>query len=179
MNSVGPFTDQSFQDLQSGSNRAWAQFYDLLAPELRAYIVRLGAKDPDDILGETFAHAYRDIPKFLGKPDELRPWIFRIAHNRVIDAARRRKSRPTEVYLDPETDFVGSLSVGSDEVDLGRLSELLEQLTEDQREAVWLRYVAGFSLSETATILDKSQDATAAITFRAMTALRKYLSTPS
>jgi DNA-directed RNA polymerase specialized sigma24 family protein len=61
MNSVGPFTDQSFQDLQSGSNRAWAQFYDLLAPELRAYIVRLGAKDPDDILGETFAHAYREL----------------------------------------------------------------------------------------------------------------------
>jgi len=179
MNSVGPFTDQSFQDLQSGSNRAWAQFYDLLAPELRAYIVRLGAKDPDDILGETFAHAYRDIPKFLGKPNELRPWIFRIAHNRVIDAARRRKSRPTEVYLEPETDFVGSLSVGSDEVDLGRLSELLEQLTADQREAVWLRYVVGFSLPEAATILDKSQDAVAAMTFRALTALRKYLSPPS
>lgn len=97
----------------------------------------------------------------------------------MIDAARRRKSRPTEVYLEPETDFVGSLSVGSDEVDLGRLSELLEQLTADQREAVWLRYVVGFSLPEAATILDKSQDAVAAMTFRALTALRKYLSPPS
>ena len=179
MSSDGPITDQSLRDLQSGSDRAWAQFYDLLAPELRAYIVRLGAKDPDDILGETMAHVFRDISKFLGKPAELRPWTFRIAHNRVIDAARRRKSRPSEVYLDPEIEVSASLSVGPNEVDLGRLSELLEQLTEDQREAVWLRYVAGFSLSETATILDKSQDATAAITFRAMTALRKYLSTPS
>jgi len=179
MNMVEPIDEQLLPKLRLGDNQAWTLLYDSIAAELRAYIRRLGAKDPDNVLGETLAQMFRDISKFSGAAQELRPWSFRIAHNRVVDASRRQKSRPLETPLEPESISNITHPAQPDEIDLDRLSELLGQLTLEQREVVWLRHVAGFSLNETAEIVAKTPEATAAVTFRAMTALRKFLSAPS
>lgn len=165
--------------LRSGDNSAWEIFYDLLAPELRAYIARLGARDPDDVLGETMAQIVRDINKFSGAATEIRAWSFRIAHNRVIDASRRRKSRPSEVAIDDSLDSVPSQTPLADLPDTESVSRLLHGLTADQRSVVWLRYVADLSLEETAEVVGKAPEAVAALTYRALTSLRRSLGEPS
>lgn len=166
---VDPFVAR----LRNGDDTAWESFYDSIAGDLRGYLVRLGARDPDDLLGETMVQVVRDVAAFSGTGDQLRPWAFRIARNRMIDATRRRQRRPVETTLD--SDEVLSQTPDPDTVseDLG---VLLASLTPDQREAVWLRYVVDLPVSEVASIMGKAPDAVAALTHRAMTRLRKSLS---
>ena len=77
--------------LRARDQAAWADFYDRHAADVRAYIRRMGGREPDDLLGETMVQVVRDIARFTGEPSELRAWLFGIARNRVIDDARRRR----------------------------------------------------------------------------------------
>ena len=161
--------------LRSGDDRAWEELYDALAPDLRGYISRLGARDPDDVLGETMVNIVRDIQRFQGSEAELRPWAFRIAHNRVVDGARRKRSRPVEVASDTNHDsarFAGPLV---ETPDTAEISRLLDLLTDDQKTVVWLRFVADFSLADTATITSRSTEAVSALTLRGLRTLRQHL----
>lgn len=142
---------------------------------MRAYIARIGGRDPDDILGETMVQLVRDVKRFSGTYDELRPWAFRIARNRVIDSARRRARRPEDA-ADLDDDTLADPGPLADTPDLDRVSELLDGLTDDQRDALWLRYVADLPLAEVAQIMERDSAAVAALTHRAMRQLRKRLS---
>ena len=163
--------------LRSGDERAWEELYDSLAAALRGYISRLGAKDPDDILGDVMVSIVRDIHRFQGNDAELRPWAFRIAHNRVIDATRRQRSRPVEVTGDREFDQTSTVIPLAEVPDLNEVSRLLSLLTEDQRAVIWLRFVADFSLAEAADITSRTTEAVAALTHRGLRTLRQHLDT--
>ena len=158
--------------LRRNDRAAWEAFYDSLAGELRGYVRRIGARDPDDVLGEVMVQVVRDLPRFTGTSGELRPWVFRIARNRVIDSARRRSRRVEEVPLDDGNES-GSSDIGF--VDSGDLSGVLDLLTDDQREAVWLRFGLDMSLSEASAVMEREPAAVAALTMRAMNRLRRLL----
>ena len=179
MTAAHSMTAELLRQLRSGDNAAWESFYDQLAPELRAYIVRLGARDPDDVLGETMMQIVRDINKFSGAAAEIRAWSFRIAHNRGIDASRRRKARPVEVPIDDSLASVPSQTPLADLPDTESVSSLLQGLTSEQRSVVWLRYVADLTLEETAEVVGKTPEAVAALTYRALGSLRRSLGEPS
>ena len=93
---AGVFSDDLLAGLRAGDDAAWSHFYDAIAGDIRAYVARLGTTSPDDVLGETMVQVVRSISSFRGAAGELRPWTFRIARNRVIDAGRRRDRRPRE-----------------------------------------------------------------------------------
>lgn len=155
---------------------AWEEFYDSIASDLRSYIARIGGKNPDDLLGETMLHIVRDLPTFHGTSEHLRPWAFKIAHHRVIDASRRRKSRPDEVPSDV-TEMDTPYAPLSAPLELGEITEALKALTPDQRSVIWLRYVSDMSLEDVAVVLEKTPEAVAALTHRAIRQLRKAIST--
>ena len=166
-------TDEDLVSLLRRNERgAWEGFYDSLAGELRGYVRRIGARDPDDVLGEVMVQVVRDLPRFTGTAAELRPWVFRIARNRVIDSARRRSRRVEEVPLDDEARPDVS---GPGFVEPGDLAAVLDLLTDDQREAVWLRFGLDMSLSEAAAVMDREPAAVAALTMRALNRLRRLL----
>lgn len=159
--------------LQGNNPAAWEEFYDTVAGDLRGFVARMGSRSPDDTLGEVMVQMVRDIGRFRGDDSELRPWVFGIARNRVIDEGRRRSRRPQEVQSDPDEELAGP----SDSVpDQGEVSELLDMLTPDQREVVWLRHGVGFSLGETAEIVGKDPEAVAALDYRGLRRLRRRLS---
>ena len=162
--------------LRANDQAAWADFYDAVAPDVRAFIRRIGGRDPDDLLGETMVQVVRDISRFKGEASELRAWVFGIARNRVIDDARRRRVRPVEV--DPGDSEPEDTSAPFEMPDLQGLSDLLDGLTADQREVLWLRFGADMSVDDTAKIVGKSPDAVAALTLRALRRVRNLASRP-
>ena len=166
-------TDDSRTDLlarlRRGDESAWSALYDSLAGDIRAYVARIGAASPDDVLGETMVQVVRSLSSFDGTTAELRPWVFRIARNRVIDAGRRQSRRPRETPLSDED---ASSVEGPEEQLTGDLSEMLAGLTPDQRDAVWLRHVVGLSTDDTAAVMGKAPEAVAALTHRALRRLR-------
>jgi RNA polymerase sigma-70 factor (ECF subfamily) len=165
------------EDLLAGLRRndraAWADFYDSLAGEIRGYVSHIGASSPDDVLGEVMVQVVRDLPRFTGTAAELRPWVFRIARNRVIDSGRQRSRRPEEVSLDEHAEYMPHQV--DREPDPDELSGLLEGLTDDQREVLWLRHGLDLSVADTARIMDREPAAVAALTMRAMNRLRRLL----
>lgn len=157
--------------LRDNDDTAWADLYDSLAGDLRAYVARLGSRNPDDTLGEVMVQLVRSIRSFAGSDEELRPWMFGIARHRVLDESRRRSRRPVESPL-PDDDPVAPLSSEPDPADL---AGYLDLLTEDQREVVWLRYGLDFSLEEAAAIMGRDPQAVAALSYRALQRLRRLL----
>lgn len=170
-------SDEILLRLRRGDDVAWSEFYDAIAGDIRAYVARIGATSPDDVLGETMVQIVRSLHQFRGSAAELRPWAFRIARNRVIDAGRRRSRRVTEIELTRiESSVAGEPAVdGSDDVSVGDFADMLAGLTTDQRDAVWLRHVVGLSVEETARVMDRAPEAVSALTHRALRRLRRGL----
>ena len=113
----------------------------------------------DDIFQETFIKAvkvideggYTDSGKFLS-------WVLRIAHNRVLDHFRREKSSRQLNEKEAGYDVLGSLRIAENTVEddivhnglMETVRRLVEQLPDDQREVVRLRYYSKLSFQEIA-----------------------------
>jgi len=161
--------------LKSRDTKAWEHLYDLLSSDVKSFVQRIGATSPDDIVSETMLNIVRDIHSFQGAVEELRPWAFRIARHRVIDAARLHKRRPEQVPLVDTALESFSVHPDGNEIDLSGLAHAFEQLTQEQREVLWLRYVLDFSLATTSEIMGSTPDAVASMAHRALGRLRQIL----
>ena len=145
----------------SGDKSAISQLIERHSRRVKEYI-RMMVKDndvADDIFQETFIKAvrvidegrYADNGKFLS-------WILRIAHNQVIDYFRARKQQKQVTESDAGYNVLGSLRFAEptieDEMVATQISNdvrrLIEQLPEEQREVVMMRYYSGLSFKEIA-----------------------------
>lgn len=165
---------------RTGAEWAWARLYADLAPVLLAHLRAHGATDPEDVLGETFLQVVRGLERFDGDESGWRSWVFTIAHRRLVDERRRRGRRPEQPVEDDE--LAGALppDPGSEPEALANLGtdqvlRLLGVLTDEQRDALTLRFVAGLSLPEVAAVLGRTSNATKALQRRGLRALRRHL----
>jgi RNA polymerase sigma factor (sigma-70 family) len=147
-----------------------ASAYRLHAPAVLGYLRTQRVEDPEDLLGEVFYQVARDAKRFSGTDGELRRWIIAIARNRVIDAARRRKRRPQWGGEPPD------LPGPPDPSPLDpTLVAALDELTDDQREVMVLRFVVDLSIDEVAAIVGKPPSAVKALQRRATARLATSL----
>jgi len=138
--------DPTLEALAQGRAR-FMELVSSIRPDLHRYCARLTGSviDGEDIVQETLARAYYQLSSTLGMP-ELRPWLFRVAHNAAMDFLRRadrRLSSPLEAAGDR----------GGPEEDPALLRAALSSflsLPARQRSAVILKDVLGFSLEEIA-----------------------------
>jgi RNA polymerase sigma-70 factor, ECF subfamily len=75
------------------------QLYASHARALRRYVERFcpDGASADDIVQETFIRAWRHLPQLSSEDFPVRPWLFRVARNLLIDADRAARSRPVTV----------------------------------------------------------------------------------
>jgi len=160
-----------------GLRAAHDRFLALVAdirPDLHRYCARMTGSiaDGEDIVQDTLARAYYA----LGKLDEvppLRPWLFRIAHNRAIDHNRRydRRMREPLDELDSADDARGPEdSLAHDEAVRAAVALFLE-LAPAQRSCVILKDVLGHSVDEIAELLTLTVPAVKAALHRGRTRL--------
>ncbi len=158
---------------------AFAQLYEEHFDRIYRYVaLRIGDKtEAEDMTQQVFLKALRSISSFKWTGAPFAAWLFRIAHNQVIDYVRKRKKR----VADPLDE---SLLVSSDKnpeqlvehnLDIERLLLATGQLTEAQRQVVSLRFTSELPIAEVARIMGKSQGAVKALQHSAIVALRKLL----
>jgi RNA polymerase sigma-70 factor, ECF subfamily len=146
------------------------QLVDELRPELHRYSARMTGSvfDGEDVVQDTLAKAYYALGQMLEAPD-LKPWLFRIAHNTALDFLRRYERKHVDIVSDvPER-------ADRDETEEGTVDpELVEaaltvfvELPPLQRGALILKDVLGHSLAETANTLGTSVGAVKAALSRA------------
>ena len=132
--------------------------------------------DAEDITEQTFLQAYRHYERAVreseGRP--LRPWLIRIAHNLAANYYRDRSRRPQT-----NIDDAGALSTPhtteglvEDRDDLARILRGVQQLPDDRREALIMRFALGMDNREIARALGRSDGATKVLIHRAIKQLQ-------
>jgi RNA polymerase sigma factor (sigma-70 family) len=162
-----------------GAEWAWEEIYRDLAPAVLAYMRARGAPDPEDLAGEVFVQAVRDIGRFEGGPRELRSWVLAIAHNRLIDEGRRRERRPADP-VPPETIALRGPVRDAEQEALDRLGEdevrrLISGLSANQQAVILLRVLGGLTIPEVARVLGKREGAVKALQRRGLARIGRQL----
>lgn len=156
--------------------KARADFDALVAdvrPQLLRYCARMtgSAVDGEDIVQEALAKVYFLLPK-LGHVENLRAWLFRVAHNKALDYLRRYDVR----FGDP---LEGELPahVEDSPLDAAEMAEWglshFVRLTALQRSCVILKDVLSYSLEEISEILDASVPSIKGALHRGRASLRR------
>lgn len=133
----------------------------------------------EDLTSEVFRKALEHLPRFKWTGAPFAAWLFRIASNLIADRGKR-KARLSELPADVES--ISKTTGGETQASLedverqAQLFRLVEELPEDQRRVVGLRFAEEKSIKEIATELGRSEGAVKQLQFRALENLRKAIS---
>lgn len=162
---------------REGADWAWTELYRDLSAELLRFLQASGAADAEDCLGETFICLVRSLPDFTGDEAGLRAWAFTVARSRLVDSFRRAQRRP-RIAGGVELEELGLPAADQTALEQAAVADILEQLGPDQRAVIVLRVLHGFSVRQTAAILDRSEGAVKQLQHRAVAALRASIVVP-
>jgi RNA polymerase sigma-70 factor (ECF subfamily) len=152
--------------------------YRNLAPHVLGYLRAQRVPDPEDVLGEVFLQVARDFHRFQGDEGDLRRWVFSIAHNRAVDAHRRRGRDRSAPHAAPSeaADARPAVEPAPPDPFDPEMAAALATLTDDQREILVLRFVGDLPLAAVAKITGRATGAVKALQHRALENLRKAIS---
>lgn len=168
------FDDEAVAERSKSDPAAFAPLYRRYAANIFGYcLLRLGNRElAEDATSLTFERALSALPGYSAR--SFRGWLFRIAHNAVIDQQRVRHPLHLDQCRETETTDPTPESVALNAEADRRVIDLLSHLTPDQRDVVELD-LSGLSGPEIAEVLGRRQGAIRAIRFRAYSRLRRVL----
>jgi RNA polymerase sigma-70 factor (ECF subfamily) len=131
------------------------KIYDTHAPALFAFLLNLTRSEAEarDILQDVFVKLARR-PALLDEVRELRPWLLRMAHRQVMDAARRRAAH--ERAVESAAEGVELFLPGSEpdgDAFRGAVARAMEELPEEQRAVVHLKIWEDLTFAQIAEAL--------------------------
>ncbi len=131
----------------------------------------------DHIVGDVFAKLLVQFASGKGPRDNLRSYLYQATYHRIIDETRhsqRRASLGTVEWLRQDVQ-AGFISL-EDQMLFKQVLHLIQnKLTDDQRHVIILRFLEGFNLRETATIIGIKEEHVRVIQGRGIAKLRKAL----
>ena len=152
----------------------FADLYELNFSRVYAYIVRrVGDRDAaQDLTSDVFHKALAGIQSFEWRGVPFAGWLMRIAANMIVD---RSKHSGREISGQDDLPDLPDLKAQPklEEADrCGLLFSMVEQLPEDQRRVIGMRFAEEKSIREIATELGRSEGAVKQLQFRALQNLR-------
>ena len=130
----------------------------------------------EDIASDVFVRLLEAVKKRRGPQSNIKGWLLATASHAVADHLRNAYRRPIEVLSDSMPDHASSLT---DEIDYRQQSDTVREayaeLTLNQQNVLALRFGSGYSLEETATVMQKNINAIKALQFRALQALHRNI----
>jgi RNA polymerase sigma-70 factor (ECF subfamily) len=154
---------------------AWRAIFDRYFTSIfrLVYVRTRQASVSEEIAAQTFAEAAASIRRYRYRGIPFRAWLYQIARNLTADyikADRRRFSVPLE------EGWLGESNPADDAETRADLLAALDELTEDQKNVILLRFVEGCSLAESAALIGKSMGAVKQLQHRALITLQRRMS---
>jgi RNA polymerase sigma factor (sigma-70 family) len=159
------------------NKREFTKFYEANVDRIYRYVFFRVAQNDEvaqDLVSEIFIKALKAFDRYDEKISRS-SWIYTIAHNHLANYYRDRK-------VASDIDEIAYCLKGEDGQDSMEKQEsthllykALDQLGEDDRLLVTMKYLEGYSYKDMAERLDRSHDALKVATFRAMKKLKLLL----
>jgi RNA polymerase sigma-70 factor, ECF subfamily len=132
--------------------------------------------DAEDLTQLVFVKALEALPRYEARGVPFGGWLFRLARNAVIDHTRtRHEHADLESVSDRAHGEAGPEEITAIRQELAAVGAALASLTDEQREAIELRFFAGLSAREAAVAMGKQEGTVRGLQFRAIAALRRQL----
>ncbi len=164
---------------QRGELNAIGALYDQHHDSIFRYLwLRLADRElAEDMTSDVFLRMLDALPRYQAQGIPFRAWLYRIAHNLVVDYFRKVNQHTIVTLAAVDEQIAGDDP--SDTIEEALLAEhvrdALAQLEPSQSEVVTLRFLLGLSLQETAVVVGKSEAAIKSLQHRGLGALRRAL----
>jgi RNA polymerase sigma-70 factor (ECF subfamily) len=164
----------------AGDADAYGRLYVRHLDAIYRYVrFRVGnAADAEDLTEQVFLKAWEAIAGYRARGVPFASWLYRIAHNVVVDHHRQRAPEamaPVQEEGMAASDRRGTVEQVIESGELAALAAAISRLPEEQQQVVVLRFIEGLSHAEVARIIDKSPGACRVIQHRALAALHRLL----
>ena len=135
----------------------------------------------EDLVADVFVKSWEKLHTYkMRRGVPFGAWLFRIAHDRVVDFYRKTGRRPVVELTD---DFVSDDLSPDVSIEIAeshdRLYEAISHLTDDQQAVIQFRFMENWSLEDTGRMMNKSANAIKALQHRALQSLQRYFSQKS
>ena len=163
---------------QQGDEEAFAQLYENHFDKIYRYVtLRIGNKtEAEDMTQQVFLKVLQSITSFKWRGIPFSAWLFRIAHNQVVDYLRKQTKQATSPLNESLVSSNSNLQLMAEhKLDIEQLISATKRLTEAQRQVISLRFAGELPVAQVAEVMGKSQWAVKALQHSAIVALRKTL----
>ncbi len=176
--------EELVRNAQRGDQESFGKLYEHFYDKIFRYVSFKSGQgmDAEDITGEVFFKMLNSIESFKWKGYPFSSWLYRIAHNLVVDHYRRsskQNARPLSSI--PYDNLPTSDTSLEDSVDLNlsveKIRDAMKNLTDLQHEVIALRFAAGLTIAETAFTIKKKENAVKALQHAGLKKLRRSLTT--
>ncbi|MDI6694710.1 MAG: sigma-70 family RNA polymerase sigma factor [Anaerolineales bacterium] len=160
------------------SRKILIAIYEQYSEELYRYAYRMLVDSDlaEDCVSETFSRFLRAVRDGLGPVENVRAYLYRIAHNWITDHFRRQPipllSLDSERHEEPDANPSSVVAV---QFERERIRKALLMLPPEQRQVIELRFLENWAHKDVAAALGKSEEATRALQHRALIALKRLL----
>ena len=129
-----------------------------------------------DLTADVFLNMVESLPRYKDRGAPFVAWLFRLAHDRVVDYYRRQGRRPTDELTESLPDSApGPEALAAQHLQSQHLRQAMARLSEGHRIVLQLRFVEGYDVAQTAQTIRKSVGATKVIQHRALRELAKLM----
>lgn len=161
---------------KTGDADAFGTLYDRFQPEILRYLV-IRVRDQhhaEDLAQQVFLKAWQAIPRYEHRGVPFRAWLYRMAHNQMVDFFRT--SRPTADLegfdLPDDNHTLEAILLGEVQHTVQRA---LGRLSEDHRRVLILRFQMDKSAREIGEIMGRKEVTVRGLQMRALQALKREL----
>jgi RNA polymerase sigma-70 factor (ECF subfamily) len=136
----------------------------------------IGQSEIEDVVSEVFIKAYQNLHQF--RPEHsFSTWLYRLAVNHVIDHSRRRRKERGRTEMPQQ--LTDPSPTAAEDVDAHERAKLLRKVLEEvkphYRDVLFLVYVEGLKVDETARVLGLPEGTVKTRLMRGRTAMRRIL----
>ncbi len=153
---------------------SFVDIYDIYFDKINRYLryrVR-DTWDADDLTAQVFTKAFEKFHQ-CRNPEKVGAWIFRIAHTTYVDYLRKRKEHlPLDDYLVKASELEQPEESALADEEILELKKCMEQLSQEQRDVILLRYFGDLKYQQIAQVLGKKDATVKTMGYRALQKLR-------
>lgn len=152
--------------------------YDKYFSEVYRYILYRVSDETvaEDIASDVFVRLLEAAQNGRAPESNIKGWLIGTASHAASDHLRSKYRRPTETLSDSLPDLdPGPVSEVDQREQNRTVKDAYGQLTPEQQQVLALRFGQGYSLEETASLMDKNVNAIKALQFRALASLQREI----